>query len=397
MCQTIRPSSALNPAESIDAEGARVSQQELDMLTSFFASDEVPADTMDLQELDGFLTAIASAPSVLMPSMWLPALYGDDEAFADGEGARTSNAVVARLLNEISDALQRVRLSVRLDNPNPPMRRNGRVAMWPERASTHGGAMTIWARRSFPFGVLSGLFTLSPEDMEAAQRERDAEDAKAEEIVAAPATRRRAPRPRMCLCPITTSSTKQRLLCTATGDATASDSQVPGVVVSRRFTSRVSVAAGCVLALLWTGASADTTPSFPSSRRHLSTDSYEGQHVRIRIEQCLCLAKASNCPRRKFLVRSSSIRSKRHPDGRLQRWAEGGGALCGEVCLRDELAVPLRNPDGDRLPSRRNERHLQRGREWRIDQRRMAHRDGRTLRVVRQTDPPRRHFARARC
>lgn len=65
------------------------------------------------------------------------------------------------------------------------------------------------------------------------------------------------------------------------------------------------------------------------------------KHVRIRIEQCLALAKASNCPRRKFgalLVDPS--RNVVLMDG-YNGGPRCGGELCGgEVCLRDTMQIP---------------------------------------------------------
>ena len=45
---------------------------ELDELEAFLASDAVPQDCMDLEMLDGYLTAIASGPESIQPSEWLP-------------------------------------------------------------------------------------------------------------------------------------------------------------------------------------------------------------------------------------------------------------------------------------------------------------------------------------
>ena len=60
------------------------------------------------------------------------------------------------------------------------------------------------------------------------------------------------------------------------------------------------------------------------------------KHIQIRIEQCLALAKASNCPRRKFgalLVDPS--RNVLLMDG-YNGGPRGGGELCGgDGCLRD--------------------------------------------------------------
>jgi len=64
------------------------------------------------------------------------------------------------------------------------------------------------------------------------------------------------------------------------------------------------------------------------------------KHIRIRIKQCLALAEASNCPRRKFgalLVDPS--RNVVLMDG-YNGGPRGGGALCdGESCARDTQKV----------------------------------------------------------
>ncbi len=64
------------------------------------------------------------------------------------------------------------------------------------------------------------------------------------------------------------------------------------------------------------------------------------KHVRIRVEQCLSLAKASNCPRRKFgALLLDPVRNVILMDG-YNGGPRGGGSLCGgETCLRDDLAV----------------------------------------------------------
>ena len=64
------------------------------------------------------------------------------------------------------------------------------------------------------------------------------------------------------------------------------------------------------------------------------------KHLRIRIEQCLALSKASNCPRRKFgALLLDPGRNVILMDG-YNGGPRGGGTLCGgEVCLRDELKV----------------------------------------------------------
>ncbi len=64
------------------------------------------------------------------------------------------------------------------------------------------------------------------------------------------------------------------------------------------------------------------------------------KHIRIRIEQCLALARASNCPRRKFgALLLDPERNVVLMDG-YNGGPRGGGALCGgERCLRDTLEI----------------------------------------------------------
>ena len=65
------------------------------------------------------------------------------------------------------------------------------------------------------------------------------------------------------------------------------------------------------------------------------------KHIAIRIEQCLALAKASNCPRRQFgALLLDPARNVILMDG-YNGGPRGGGRLCGgDVCLRDALRVP---------------------------------------------------------
>ncbi len=67
-----------------------------------------------------------------------------------------------------------------------------------------------------------------------------------------------------------------------------------------------------------------------------SGDGLKAKHLEIRIEQCLALAKASNCPRRKFgALLVEPDRNVVLMDG-YNGGPRGGGELCGgDVCLRD--------------------------------------------------------------
>ena len=64
------------------------------------------------------------------------------------------------------------------------------------------------------------------------------------------------------------------------------------------------------------------------------------KHIRIRVEQCLLLSKASNCPRRKFgALLLDPLRNVVLMDG-YNGGPRGGGDLCGgDVCVRSKLEV----------------------------------------------------------
>jgi yecA family protein len=73
-------------------------------LRQFLADARARApDTLVLEELYGFLFAIVSAPDLVLPSEWIPAIFdSDDLVFADeAEGVRFHHVVMA-LYNELN-------------------------------------------------------------------------------------------------------------------------------------------------------------------------------------------------------------------------------------------------------------------------------------------------------
>jgi uncharacterized protein len=89
-----------------------LSEAELDRLAEFLDSLKNP-DAMDLETLDGFFCALIAGPEIVMPSEYLPAIWGgelpDENAFASIEEAnailqlimRHWNAIIAELEAEI--------------------------------------------------------------------------------------------------------------------------------------------------------------------------------------------------------------------------------------------------------------------------------------------------------
>lgn len=77
-----------------------LTNDELDELEAFLASPAVPEDCMNLEMLDGFLTACVCSPTVLPTSQWLQAIWGGASESTMGV-AFSSQAQAQRILELI--------------------------------------------------------------------------------------------------------------------------------------------------------------------------------------------------------------------------------------------------------------------------------------------------------
>jgi len=75
---------------------------DLDALDAFLLSDGAPENSMGLSDLDGFLTGVIVGPELLMPSGWMPALWGGGEPdFKNVEEAEAILGTIIARYNEI--------------------------------------------------------------------------------------------------------------------------------------------------------------------------------------------------------------------------------------------------------------------------------------------------------
>jgi uncharacterized protein len=85
-------------------QNAPLTNTELDELDQFLMSEATPEECMDLSMLDGFLTALLVGPNTILPSQWLPEVWGetadDPIQFDTQEQAERIISLVMRLMNE---------------------------------------------------------------------------------------------------------------------------------------------------------------------------------------------------------------------------------------------------------------------------------------------------------
>jgi uncharacterized protein len=77
---------------------------DLEALETFLTSDRSPPDCMMLSELDGFLTGIAAGPELILPSQWLPPIWGGAEP--EFAGLDEANAILRSLMARYNEILR---------------------------------------------------------------------------------------------------------------------------------------------------------------------------------------------------------------------------------------------------------------------------------------------------
>jgi len=107
----IPPESPASPQETNPQQMMTpLSDEETDELDGFLMSDATSDETMMLDCLDGFLTAIVSGPVMVKPTEWLPRVWGaterDEPTFDTFEQAERISSLIIRQMNGIIWSLQ---------------------------------------------------------------------------------------------------------------------------------------------------------------------------------------------------------------------------------------------------------------------------------------------------
>src|SRR6202158_4983420 len=83
-------------------EYAMADNIDLTELDQYLNSALSPDDCMGLSDLDGFLTGIVVGPEIIMPSEWLPVIWGGEEpVFQTEDEMRTVLGTIMGRYNEI--------------------------------------------------------------------------------------------------------------------------------------------------------------------------------------------------------------------------------------------------------------------------------------------------------
>ena len=72
-------------------------------LDAFFLSDRAPNNSMGLSDLNGFLTSLVVGPKMILPSEWLPQVWGEKAPkFTDFVEANAVMRAIVGRYNEIA-------------------------------------------------------------------------------------------------------------------------------------------------------------------------------------------------------------------------------------------------------------------------------------------------------
>jgi uncharacterized protein len=134
-------------------------QAELDDLTELLSTTP---GAMPFSEAHGFLTAIASAPTTIMPSVWQPVLLGE-RGFSSMEQAKHAFGLVMRLYNQLLTDLNE-------GNPIAPSDPDENVGAWCTGYLRAARMDDVWSADEtgivflFPLAVLAGEVDLVGEE-----------------------------------------------------------------------------------------------------------------------------------------------------------------------------------------------------------------------------------------
>lgn len=157
-----------------------LSQDELDTLDLFLRSDQSPPETLTVDELHGFLTALVCLPERTLPSVWMPVVWGGSQepGFEDLDRLEAMLALMMRMHNNIAVQLKdeafRPLLSRAVDAAgvaftSPQKWCEGFVRGIGLNAEHWSGALETLAEQTSAIALLAGIGERAPEVDQALQ------------------------------------------------------------------------------------------------------------------------------------------------------------------------------------------------------------------------------------
>lgn len=106
----------MQSTDKAPAAQGKMTYDDFDELGALLAADWAPESTLDVEQLDGFLAGLICAPRVVLPSVYVPEIFGGESpAFPDTATAQRFFGLLMRRHNEIAEALNAP--VERLDDP----------------------------------------------------------------------------------------------------------------------------------------------------------------------------------------------------------------------------------------------------------------------------------------
>lgn len=87
-----------------------LNETEIDQLDDFLTSDSAPDEAMDVSMMDGFITALASGPNLMMPGTMLAWIWDAEHGqglptFASADESKDIVGLIIRHWNSVNDTL----------------------------------------------------------------------------------------------------------------------------------------------------------------------------------------------------------------------------------------------------------------------------------------------------
>jgi uncharacterized protein len=101
------PNNALQGGRRVFPPHPDAGSLDFEELDNFLMSDRAPEECMQLSDLDGFLTAVAIGPELIMPSEWLPVIWGKGEP--EFESAEEAQGVIGAIMARYNEILHLIR------------------------------------------------------------------------------------------------------------------------------------------------------------------------------------------------------------------------------------------------------------------------------------------------